>query len=196
MRINYWDHAAVSMDEHALKEAILAGYLSGKPFEPDALKVTWPVRMTAIVDYGCGIGRNWPLLLQHATTVYAFDRAAMLVRAVHSPLLTDRVIPTQHIQTLGPVDLVFMSLVLQHIPLDELDDVWSCLPSHHFLHVQGRARHDEGGPTFALIPPTMYFPLQVAMLGHEHIDEEFSADHARRDETETHYEILYQRRGR
>jgi trans-aconitate methyltransferase len=195
MRINYWDHAAVRLNDAELREAILAGAQDGKPFEPDALQVTWPVRMAAIVDYGCGLGRNWPLLLQHATTVYAFDRAAMLVRALRLPV-PEHVEPTQHIHTLGPVDLVFMSLVLQHIPLDELDDLWSCLPPHHYLHVQGRARHDEGGPTFALIPPTMYFPLQVAMLGSEHTDEEFGADHARRDETETHYEILYQRRGR
>lgn len=193
MRTNYWDHAAVRLNDAELKEAILAGSRDGKPFEPDIPQVVWPISMRAIVDYGCGLGRNWPLLLQHARTVYAYDRPAMLVRATRTPV-PERVVTTQHIHTLGPVDMIFMSLVLQHISLDEIDDVWSCLPPHHYLHVQGRARHDEGGPTFALIPTTLYFPLQVITLGAERNDDEPS--HARRDESDTHYEILFQRKGR
>jgi hypothetical protein len=194
MRVNYWDHVAVSFDEHEIREAILAGYAQGKPFEPDALRVRFPPGLHSIIDWGCGLGRNWPLLRQHARTIYAYDRCAMLVRAMRQPI-PDDVIPTQFIHTLQPVDMVFMSLVLQHVERADIVDVWRNLPRHRFLLVHGRARHDEGGATFDMIPTSVYRAAWGYRCGSTRdINATSLWTDARADQSEDHFEFLFERR--
>lgn len=153
---NFWDHIATTAPEDVVREAILAGSSQGKPFVP-YFPVTlgaWPCPLNTVLDYGCGLGRNFTMLLDVARFVYACDRPAMLKRcyAQHAQTPVNMfAVSTDDCERLLHVDLVFMSLVLQHCHDD--DDVWNALPHVvDYLCVFSRARHDDGGSTFDKIP--------------------------------------------
>jgi SAM-dependent methyltransferase len=111
------DWLAIARAENAddVREHILTGYKAGKPFTPYEPTIPLPPCET-VLDFGCGLGRNFPYLKRLARRVTGFDLPPMIARCrvlVDEPaidlhddwndLRTDR------------FDLIFASLVLQHI---------------------------------------------------------------------------------
>jgi SAM-dependent methyltransferase len=114
-----WSDIAAG-DEDDLRERILTGYKTGKPFTPYIPTIPLPAQIESVLDFGCGLGRNFPYLKTIAARVEGFDlppmidRCRALGRAQGVRLTSD----WADVLTRG-YDLVFASLVLQHIETDE-----------------------------------------------------------------------------
>lgn len=108
--------AVASGDEDEIRERILTGYKGGKPFTPYVPTLRMPAPIASVLDFGCGLGRNFPYLRRIAASVAGFDLPPMIERCRASAsepidLLTsdwDRL-------KLMSFDLIMASLVLQHI---------------------------------------------------------------------------------
>ena len=59
-RDDWTDIAAGDADE--LRERILTGYKAGKPFTPYVPTIPLPAPIDSVLDFGCGLGRNFPYL--------------------------------------------------------------------------------------------------------------------------------------
>ena len=55
-----WSDIAVG-DADELRERILTGYKSGKPFTPYVPTIPLPATIESVLDFGCGLGRNFPV---------------------------------------------------------------------------------------------------------------------------------------
>lgn len=75
-----WLTAAQSDRPDDLRERILTGFLAGKPFTPYVPTLTMPSRVGSALDFGCGLGRNFPYLTGVADRVTGFDLAPMIER--------------------------------------------------------------------------------------------------------------------
>ena len=114
-----WSDIAAG-DEDDLRERILTGYKTGKPFTPYIPTIPLPAQIESVLDFGCGLGRNFPYLKAIAARVEGFDLPPMIDRCralgrAHGVRLTS---DWADVLTRG-YDLVFASLVLQHIETDE-----------------------------------------------------------------------------
>ena len=115
MAVDDWLQAA-DADDDELRERILTGYKAGKPFTPYVPTIEVPGPMASALDFGCGLGRNFPYLRSVAARVDGFDLAPMIQRCretlPETPVnLTADWEDIRHRR----YDLVFASLVLQHI---------------------------------------------------------------------------------
>ena len=133
-----WEHAALASDDDELRERILTGFKSGKPFTPYTPTIALPAGLDRALDFGCGAGRNFPYLKTIATAVYGFDLPAMVERcrrlaAVDIDLLADDWISLREVR----FGLIFASLVLQHIEPERtqsyLDDFARMSPTLYLL---------------------------------------------------------------
>ncbi len=111
-----WASIARDADDGALRERILTGYLDGKPFTPYVPTVALPAVVDAVLDFGCGVGRNFPYLKRIARHVTGFDLPAMVARC--------RSLAEEGVDVLSDdwsalrarrFDLIFATLVLQHV---------------------------------------------------------------------------------
>ena len=114
-----WLDAARGDDWDDLREKILTGYKAGKPFTPYEPTIPVPGLTGRVLDFGCGLGRNFPLLTRRARGVVGFDLPAMIERCrtvTHGPelQLSDDWDRTRE----EPFDLIYASLVLQHVATD------------------------------------------------------------------------------
>jgi SAM-dependent methyltransferase len=143
----HWRRVA-SLDDIAVREAILTGYRNGKPFVPyvPTIDIGSAAR---VLDFGCGLGRNFSYLMTISQQVVGYDVVEMIQRVRAQPsqaglTLEDdwAAVREQHF------DLVFASLVFQHIEPAQLerylDDIFRIAPR---CYVLSRGRHDFGGPT-------------------------------------------------
>lgn len=114
-----WESIASTADPDELRERIFTGYKAGKPFTPYVPTVVLPTPIESVLDFGCGVGRNFPYLKSIARHVVGFDLGPMIARC--RSLAAERVdllssdweeISSQRF------DLVFGSLVLQHTETD------------------------------------------------------------------------------
>lgn len=114
-----WSSLAASADPDDIRERILTGFKTGKPFTPYAPTIALPAPLSRVLDFGCGLGRNFPYLTTVADQVTGFDLPEMIARC--------RALATHAIDRLDDdwtrlreerFDLVFASLVLQHIETD------------------------------------------------------------------------------
>ena len=119
MSVDDWLAAARARDPDDVRECILAGYKSGKPFTPYVPTLSLPASIDSVLDFGCGLGRNFPYLTTIARTVVGFDLPPMIERCreVSAGSAHRRVTLTSD---WGDVcarrfDLVFATLVLQHV---------------------------------------------------------------------------------
>jgi len=98
-----------------IRERILTGYKDGKPFTPYAPTVPLPRDVASVLDFGCGLGRNFPYLATIAQAVTGFDLPPMIERC--RAVTTVPVELTSDWSGLSDrrFDLIFASLVLQHI---------------------------------------------------------------------------------
>lgn len=111
-----WLSVARSATSDDLREHILSGYKGGKPFTPYVPTLALPAPVGALLDFGCGVGRNFPYLKSIARHVTGFDLPPMIERC--RALATDPV--DLLVDDWGDVrgrrfDVIFASLVLQHI---------------------------------------------------------------------------------
>jgi SAM-dependent methyltransferase len=154
----HWRHVA-SLDDVAVRDAILSGYRDGKPFAPyiPTIDVGSGAR---VLDFGCGLGRNFPYLITIAQQVVGYDVVEMIQRA--------RAQPSQPAVALEDdwaavreqrFDLVFASLVFQHIEPAQLerylDDIFVIARR---CYVLSRGRHDFGGPTMQYLRGRVALP--------------------------------------
>lgn len=112
----HWAWAA-QRPEADLKECLITGYHQGKPFSSHNYHFFQPhERAARLLDFGCGIGRNFPALRQHAEEVVAFDIPEMIEACRRHGPCGDVVLTSDW----GSVreqrfDVVIATLVFQHI---------------------------------------------------------------------------------
>jgi hypothetical protein len=137
MSVDDW-LAAARADNDELRERILTGYKAGKPFTPYVPTIAIATPLAAALDFGCGLGRNFPYLTAVARRVDGFDLPPMIARCREAlpdtPVgLSDdwSALRQRH------YDLVFASLVLQHIEtaacVDFLSDFSRMAPRTYVL---------------------------------------------------------------
>ena len=114
---NDWAKMARNLSLEDLKESILSGYKSGKPFAPTELLLLGYNKLESVLDFGCGLGRNFPKLKAISKNVYGYDLADMLdayVREGADPEVSLHY--SWDVARASRYDLTLASLVLQHIP--------------------------------------------------------------------------------
>ena len=114
-----WSSLAASADTDEIKEHILTGFKDGKPFTPYTPTVQLPTPIGSLLDFGCGLGRNFPYLTTVSARVVGYDLPPMIARcralAAHR---VDRLEADWSILRHEPFDVVYASLVLQHVEPD------------------------------------------------------------------------------
>ena len=111
-----WMTVAAEAETDEVRERILTGYREGKPFTPYVPTLHLPEQLDAVLDFGCGLGRNFPFLKRAARTVAGFDLPPMVQRCRSSSgeaidLLTSDWDQLKRFR----FDLIVASLVLQHV---------------------------------------------------------------------------------
>jgi len=156
-----WESIAEASDADELRERIFTGFKAGKPFTPYVPTIELPARVGSVLDFGCGVGRNFPYLKSIAQEVVGFDLEPMIARC--------RVLATETVDALTSdwkdvsrrrFDLVFASLVLQHIETDAcrayLADFARIAPATYILT---RLQSDFGENVLGLVAHTGLFEV-------------------------------------
>jgi trans-aconitate methyltransferase len=111
-----WLDAARTASEEDLRERILTGFKDGKPFTPYAPTISLPFPAARVLDFGCGLGRNFPFLRSRATYLAGFDLPPMIERCrTLIPEGADQLSDDWRSLRADRFDLIFSALVLQHI---------------------------------------------------------------------------------
>jgi SAM-dependent methyltransferase len=128
-----WSSLARSADLDELREHILTGFKAGKPFTAYAPTLALPSPLRQILDFGCGLGRNFPYLTSVADRVVAFDLPAMIARCRALFAQQSGGLAEPFSENLQPrirleddwsalrtdrFDLVYAALVLQHVEVE------------------------------------------------------------------------------
>jgi SAM-dependent methyltransferase len=194
-----WLSAARSADPDDLREHILSGYKSGKPFTPYVPTIELPSPVDYLLDFGCGVGRSFPYLKTIAPHVVGFDLPPMIERC--------RTLAAESIDLLSDnwnevkarrFDLIVAALVLQHIePVicrSYLVDFARMAP---VIYVLTRVRNDFGTNVLDLVSETGLFDAEECVkVDHDSQTNQLqtlgrsSFDLARRSTDAGHYEVL------
>jgi len=135
---DFWISLAENADTDDLRDRILAGYKDGKPFTPYVPTIPMPEPLDNVLDFGCGLGRNFPYLSGIARSVAGFDLPPMIERC-HDVAggMVDLLSPDWNQVRQLRFDLIFTTLVLQHIEPEParafLRDFSSMAPSVYLL---------------------------------------------------------------
>ena len=114
--VDDWLSAARAADADDLRERILTGFKAGKPFTPYIPTIDMPADVESVLDFGCGVGRNFPYLRSRAHRVYGFDLPPMIERCREiASVAVDGLWDDWVNVKAERFALVFASLVLQHI---------------------------------------------------------------------------------
>jgi SAM-dependent methyltransferase len=117
--VSEWSDLAAAASDEDLRERILTGFKSGKPFTPYVPTLPLPAPIGSVLDFGCGLGRNFPYLATIAERVVAFDLPEMIARAREAGAAAGILLSSDWDAVRAmPFDLIFASLVLQHVPED------------------------------------------------------------------------------
>lgn len=190
-------------DADELRERILTGYKSGKPFTPYVPTISLPPAVESVLDFGCGLGRNFPYLKTIALRVEAFDLPAMIARC--------QALATEQVTSLSSdwadvrrrrYDLIFASLVLQHIDTDDcrkyLADFATMAPH---LYLLTRTHTDFGAPLLDLVAESgVYDAGACSIVDHDPISHQLRVigerpfEEARGSAEDVHYEVLLRSR--
>jgi SAM-dependent methyltransferase len=113
---DYWLSIAELSTPDDLREHILTGFKSGKPFTPYVPTIALPAPLDRVLDFGCGVGRSFPFLKSIARRVTGFDLPPMIERC-----RTLAAVPADELLDHWPdargrqFDLIVCVLVLQHL---------------------------------------------------------------------------------
>src|SRR5262245_15348952 len=112
----HWLSIAESSTPDDLREHILTGFKKGKPFTPYVPTIDLPSPVGRLLDFGCGVGRSFPLLRTIAGHVTGFDLPPMIARCrtLATVPADDLVDDWQQVRT-RRFDLIVCVLVLQHL---------------------------------------------------------------------------------
>jgi len=198
-----WLSAADTDDPDELRERILTGYRDGKPFTPYVPTLALPSSLGRVLDFGCGLGRNFPYLTSIAREVTGFDLPPMIARCrtMADHPVTCLTSDWDEIRRSG-FDLIVATLVLQHIDTDAcrayLEDFARLSPATYLLT---RVRSDFDVNVLEIVASSGRFEAgpcvevdhdpethQLRILGGASFDD------VRRLETGGHYEVLLQSR--
>lgn len=196
-----WLAVARADDLDEVRERILTGYKTGKPFTPYVPTMALPSPVQRVLDFGCGLGRNIPYLQSIAGEIIGFDLPPMIerCRALGVPALLTS---DWHEACARRYDLIAATLVLQHIEPDACrryaEDFARLAPVTYLLT---RVMSDFDTNVFATIAESGLFDAsecvevehdpsthQLRVLGHAPFDE------VRRLSTGGHYEVLLRAR--
>jgi hypothetical protein len=196
-RDEWADIAAGDADE--LRERILTGYKGGKPFTPYIPTITLPSPIESVLDFGCGLGRNFPYLKTIASRVDGYDLPPMIerCRALAAEPVSGLTSDWADART-RRYALVFASLVLQHIDTGEcrqyLADFARMAPH---VYVLTRTHTDFGAAMLDLVAESgLYITGTCRMVDHDsathqlRIIGERSFEEARTSPDDVHYEML------
>jgi SAM-dependent methyltransferase len=189
---------AASADADELKERILTGFKAGKPFTPYVSTIGWPP-VGAVLDFGCGVGRNFPYLTSVANAVTGFDLPPMIARCRGlSAGQGTRLVDDWAEVASERFDLVYASLVLQHI---ETDAVRSYLAAFATIapavYLLTRSDTDFGANIFELVAECgRYRAGECVEVSHDPDTHQLrvlgrtALDGARRAPAGGHYEVM------
>ena len=200
---DYWLSIARSPDPDDLREHILTGFRSGKPFTPYVPTIALPSPVERVLDFGCGVGRTFPFLKTIAHHVTGFDLAPMIERCrALAPEPADALFDDWDAARKRTFDLVVSVLVLQHIEPAAcrayLEDFARMTPAVYLL---SRVDSDFATNVFADVAATGLFDSgecvevdhdpathQLRVLGRKAFDEVAASD------AQGHYEVLLRSR--
>jgi hypothetical protein len=203
MGVKDWLAAAQADDDEALRERILTGYKTGKPFTPYVPTIPIPSPIASALDFGCGLGRNFPYLRTVATRVDAFDLPPMIERCraeiPESPVnLSDDWDDVRQRR----YDLVFAALVLQHIETEACAEFladFSRIAPHAYLLTRGKSDFDAS--ILDLVAETDLFDIEAcAAVDHDPATHQLrqiaplAFEDARRGDKLAHYDLLLRSR--
>jgi SAM-dependent methyltransferase len=153
---DFWSSLAQTAGPDDLREHILTGFKSGKPFTPYVPTIPLPAHLDRVLDFGCGLGRTFPFLKSLANHVTGFDLPAMIERCrLLAETPADALLDDWCTVRTQKFDLVVSVLVLQHIEpaacREYLEDFSRIAPAVYLL---GRADSDFGTNVFASVAST------------------------------------------
>lgn len=198
-RHEWLDIATRDADE--VRDRILTGYKSGKPFTPYVPTLELPP-VESVLDFGCGLGRNFPYLKLIARRVEGFDLPPMIERCRDSGLPVMALSSDWAEVQERRYDLVFASLVLQHIETELSANFladFAIMAPHVYLLT--RARSDFGTAILDLIVESRaYDSGPCRIVDHDpathqlRVMGEASLDTARCSPDDVHYELMLRSR--
>jgi SAM-dependent methyltransferase len=113
---DYWLSIAESSTPDDLREHILTGFKSGKPFTPYVPTISLPGPIGRVLDFGCGVGRSFPFLRTIAHHITGFDLPPMIARCrALAAVPADDLVDDWHEVRTRRFDLIVCILVLQHL---------------------------------------------------------------------------------
>lgn len=194
-----WEAIATESDPDELRERIFTGFKTGKPFTPYVPTIPLPTPVHSVLDFGCGVGRNFPYLRTIARHLVGFDVAPMIARC--RELATETVdLLTSDWEEISRrrFDLVFASLVLQHIETDAvrayLADFANMAPA---VYVLTRLQSDFGVNVLGLVAESGHFAVtECAEVEHDPLTNDLrqikrrSFAEVSRATDNLHYEVL------
>jgi SAM-dependent methyltransferase len=156
---DHWLSIARSTDPDDIREHILTGFKSGKPFTPYVPTIAIPAPVERVLDFGCGVGRTFPFLRTIARHITGFDLPPMIeqCRTLASER-ADALVDDWDSTRKSRFDLIVAVLVLQHIEPAAcrayLEDFARMSPAVYLL---SRADSDFGTNVFAQVGATGLF---------------------------------------
>jgi SAM-dependent methyltransferase len=202
--VTEWADLAATATDTELKDRILTGFKEGKPFTPYVPTLALPP-IASVLDFGCGLGRNFPFLTSIAPRVVGYDLPEMIERCrAVSPVTVSLLSGDWSAVSAMRFDLVFASLVLQHIPTREIERYATGLAQMApAIYMLSRGVTDEGDNVFDVLVRSGLFDLSPCVeVEHDPVTHGLkvigpaSIDEARRAGNASHYEVLMRPRHR
>jgi SAM-dependent methyltransferase len=196
---DHWLAVAQATDADDVREHILTGYKSGKPFTPYVPTIDLPAPIGRVLDFGCGLGRSFPYLQQVAEHVTGYDLPPMIDRCrTLAPVAVDALADQWESLSSARFDLIFCALVLQHIDTRicqaSVEDFARMTPVVYLLT---RAQSDFGANVLDLVGQTGLFDAgECVEVDHDPATNQLrvlgrrSFDDARRPDAKGHFEVL------
>jgi SAM-dependent methyltransferase len=190
---------AGAADTDEIRERILTGYKDGKPFTPYVPTVALPPHPGRVLDFGCGLGRNFPYLTQMSRSVTGFDLPPMIERCRAAAVVpVERLTSDWDALRTDAFDLIFASLVLQHVEAGPmrafLADFARMSPSVYLLT---RTRTDFGEQLLEVVHDMQLFDASECVeVDHDPVTHQLRVlgrmgfDEARAIADERHFEVL------
>ena len=194
-----WVELAASATDDDLREKILTGFKEGKPFTPYVPTLPLPADMQSVLDFGCGLGRNFPYLQSIAREVVGFDLPEMIARCARATPSAGVLLSADWDTVRARrFDLIFASLVLQHVPeawcRRVLDDFAEMAPVTYLL---ARGEGDYGFSALDLAARSGRFDAgECRVVDHDPATHQLRVlgtvplDEARRADDPRHFEVL------